>query len=223
MMFTRLTLAAPAIALTFAISLAAPAGAAIIVAPHLGAPDPGPLPGERLVVSFDAPNAAGFVWDGAPATRIGSVPGVAAAPAGVTSRFAFLSTAWGQPATATLRTPALRSISLYWGSIDAHNRVEVLGTAGQTLFSLNGNSFSPANGNWNAALTNRRVQFSALPGTEIGGLRLIAQGIAFEFDDVAAGAVPEPSSWALLIAGFGLTGAAARRQRRLALIPAAAR
>jgi PEP-CTERM motif len=29
----------------------------------------------------------------------------------------------------------------------------------------------------------------------------------------AAGAVPEPASWAMLIAGFGLIGAAARRQR----------
>lgn len=31
--------------------------------------------------------------------------------------------------------------------------------------------------------------------------------------DTAAGPVPEPASWALLIAGFGLTGAAMRRRR----------
>jgi hypothetical protein len=204
-------------------AIAAPATATIVIAPHLGAPDPGPLPGERLVVSFDAANAAGFVWDAAPATRIGSVAGLAAAPAGVTGRFGFVSTAAGQPATATLRTPALRSISFHWGSIDAHNRVQVLGTAGQTLLTLNGNGFSPANGNWGSDLTNRRVQFYALPGTEIGGLRFIANGVAFEFDSIAAGAVPEPSSWALLIAGFGLTGAAVRRQRRLAVSPVAAR
>jgi len=194
-------------------ALVAPAGATIVVAPRLGAPDPGPLPSERLVVGFDAPNAAGFVWDGAPATRIGSVPGLAAAPAGVTGRFGYVSTQAGQPTVATLRTPALRSISLYWGSIDGHNRVQVLGTGGQTLLTLDGHQFAPANGSWNNELTNRRVQFRALPGTEIGGLRLIARGVAFEFDSIAAGGVPEPSSWALLIAGFGLTGAAARRQR----------
>ena len=32
--------------------------------------------------------------------------------------------------------------------------------------------------------------------------------------DPIAGAVPEPASWAMLIAGFGLTGAAMRRRRR---------
>jgi hypothetical protein len=34
-----------------------------------------------------------------------------------------------------------------------------------------------------------------------------------------AGAVPEPSSWALLITGFGLTGFALRRRRSLATMP----
>ena len=42
----------------------------------------------------------------------------------------------------------------------------------------------------------------------------------FSIDNVSlsatqTGAIPEPSSWALLIAGFGLTGAAMRRRRRV--------
>jgi hypothetical protein len=34
---------------------------------------------------------------------------------------------------------------------------------------------------------------------------------------LAPGGVPEPASWAMLIAGFGLTGAAMRRRRTAAL------
>ena len=35
-------------------------------------------------------------------------------------------------------------------------------------------------------------------------------------DNVSIGGVPEPASWAMLIAGFGLTGAAMRRRRAIA-------
>jgi hypothetical protein len=35
-------------------------------------------------------------------------------------------------------------------------------------------------------------------------------------DNVSIGSVPEPASWAMLIAGFGLTGAAMRRRRAVA-------
>ena len=34
-----------------------------------------------------------------------------------------------------------------------------------------------------------------------------------------AGAVPEPASWALMIIGFGLTGARARRHRATSALP----
>jgi hypothetical protein len=48
--------------------------------------------------------------------------------------------------------------------------------------------------------------------------------VAFEFDSFAAtevitpggGAVPEPATWAMLLAGFGLVGVSARRRRALA-------
>jgi hypothetical protein len=36
-------------------------------------------------------------------------------------------------------------------------------------------------------------------------------------DFIATTAVPEPASWAMLIIGFGLTGAAARRRRGAAV------
>jgi hypothetical protein len=38
----------------------------------------------------------------------------------------------------------------------------------------------------------------------------------FEFDTVTAAGVPEPAGWALMIAGFGLAGAALRRRRAAA-------
>ena len=36
------------------------------------------------------------------------------------------------------------------------------------------------------------------------------------FDTIGIGAVPEPASWAMMIAGFGLVGAAMRRRREIA-------
>jgi len=191
--------------------VALPATAATVVS-RPGAPDPGPFAGESRVVTFDAANAPGFTWAGAPATRATSLSGTAAAPAGVTNRFGFVSTAQGQPASATLRTPALRSISLYWGSVDGHNRVTLLGRNSQVLGIFTGNQLPIQNGSWWAANANRRVGFVAEAGTWIHAIRLDAGGIAFEFDDIAANAVPEPASWAMLMAGFGLVGAAVRRR-----------
>jgi hypothetical protein len=190
---------------------ALPAAAASLISLP-GAPDPGPFAGETLVVTFDIANAPGFTWAGAPATRTTSQSGTAAAPAGVTSRFAFVSTAHGQPASATLLTPALRSISLYWGSVDAYNKVTLLGRNNQVLGAFTGNQLSMQNGSWWAAAANRRVGFVADPGEWIHAVRLDASGVAFEFDDIAAGAVPEPAGWAMLITGFGLVGAAQRRR-----------
>jgi hypothetical protein len=43
-------------------------------------------------------------------------------------------------------------------------------------------------------------------------------GVAMSLSDGASGAVPEPASWAMLIAGFGLVGAAARRRRQVSLV-----
>ncbi|WP_439546795.1 Npun_F0296 family exosortase-dependent surface protein [Sandarakinorhabdus sp.] len=198
-------------ALAVATLAAVPAAAATLVSLP-GAPDPGPFAGETLVVSFDTANAAGFVWQQAPATRASSLAGTAAMPAGGDGTFAFLSTASLRPSTATLLTPALRSISLYWGSIDGHNKVTLFGRDGQALGEFTGNQLPMPNGSWMQSQANRRVGFVAEPGRWIHGMRLDAGGVAFEFDSIAANAVPEPGSWTMLIAGFGLVGAMQRRR-----------
>ena len=198
--------------------VAASAAQAVTVTGTFGAPDPGPAPGQSVVVSFDSPNAAGYSWTGGLATSCASISG-AAMPAGGSSCFGYVSSAL-TPNTATLSTPNLQSISFYWGSIDTYNSVDVLGAGGTNIYTIAGGALPPSNGNQGAPATNRRVNFVAGAGEIITGLRLTSTGIAFEFDTFAAenaitpgGGVPEPATWAMLLAGFGLVGVSARRRR----------
>jgi len=209
-------------AITICAALTAASAGAVTIVSTPGAPDPALPAGQTMVWDFDGIAAPGFSWTGAITTVTGTAPG-RAAPAGTTAgTFYGLITSNLPPAMATLSTPDLKTISFYWGSIDTYNFVDVLGTDG-VLRSISGSDvFNPANGNQSAANTNRRVTFIADAGQVITGLRLRATGVAFEVDSFAAeladvgslgGAVPEPASWAMLIAGFGLVGAANRRRR----------
>lgn len=92
---------------------------------------------------------------------------------------------------------------------------------GCDLFGI-GNCFGPAvapNGNWNGIAGGLGPTSNV---TLWGAGDLI--GVDFNFDRVKATgywtkggvAVPEPTTWALLIAGFGLVGAALRSRRRRA-------
>lgn len=193
--------------------MATSAAMAVTVNSLPGSPDPGPFAGQTLVVTFDAPNAPGYSFSGGLQTSPVSIPNQAAAPADDMTTFGYVSSA-NMPASATLSTPNLRSISFYWGSVDNFNFVDVLGAGGVLLTTVSGSAIPPANGDQSQPFTNRRVNFTADTGEVITGLRLRSEGVAFEFDDFAATtAVPEPASWALLIAGFGMVGVAARRRR----------
>jgi hypothetical protein len=55
-------------------------------------------------------------------------------------------------------------------------------------------------------------------GNQLNVMTFPDEGILYTSIDVAA--VPEPASWAMLIAGFGLVGGAARRRRQTALTAA---
>lgn len=201
---------------TAAIALAMPVSAATFVT-AAGAPDPGAAAGQTLVVTFDAPAAAGYTWTGNLATAIGTTTN-AAEPAGDLTTYGYVSSVLN-PNWALLSTPDLQSISFYWGSIDDYNYLEVLGAGGVTLLSLSGATpgvgVDPIDGNQLVNRTNRRIFITADAGEVITGLRFTSNGVAFEFDDFAAAtaAVPEPATWAMLIMGFGLVGFAARRRR----------
>ncbi len=198
-----------------------------------GAPDPGPAAGDQVFVNFDSPiDTTGFTFTGSYKLMTGTTQGVAAAPAGDTTQYAYISPALATN-NATLTSPFdLSRVSFYWGSIDQYNTVDVLGTLNggttQTLFSLPGGAMPPANGDQMAASTNRRVTFTAGAGEAITGLRFVSTGVALEIDDVAgqllgngsAQGVPEPASWAMMLAGFGFIGAAARRRRSGTIVTA---
>jgi hypothetical protein len=175
--------------------------------------NPGPGPGETMVVSFDMPNAPGFDWT---VGRLGTAIGTssqAATPAGNTSRYGYVTST--MPSNfATLSTPALKSISFYWGSIDKYNFLDVLGADESVLLSINGGQLPPANGDRGSSITNRRVFINAGPDEVIRGLRFRSTGVAFEFDSIAAAAVPEPQTWMMLVAGFGMVGFAVRRRQK---------
>lgn len=201
---------------------AAPASA-VTVSSVFGAPDPG-SPGETLLVNFESnvlPEGYSLTGNYAYAT---GTSGAAAAPAGDTSRYFYVSSAIPN-GSATLDTHDLSSVSFYWGSIDLYNSVDVL-LSGGGVFSISGSALPPANGDQAAASTNRRVFFTAEGSEVITGLRFISTGVAFELDDIygnlagdgSGSIVPEPQSWMLMISGFAMVGLANRRRRSLKVV-----
>ena len=77
-------------------------------------------------------------------------------------------------------------------------------------------SFNGANGAYSYAGLIADAAGNLYGTTSEGGNS--GYGTVFKLSDtgfvVSVGGVPEPASWAMMIAGFGLVGAAARRRRQ---------
>jgi hypothetical protein len=202
---------------TFAMTSAA--SAAVVVSSSPGAPDPGPGAGQTKLITFDAGLPAGVTLSGDIAVVSGSAGGLYAEPAGdatpyITVPYAAVN-GTGTLDVETFLAGQVSSFSFYWGSIDTYNTLELLNTLGNVIYTLNGGSIPPANGDQTLPGTNRRVNF-VLTGADrnLGAIRFNSQGKAFESDTFAFAAVPEPATWAMMIAGFGLAGVAIRRRRQ---------
>ena len=197
--------------LTALIAVAAAGAAnAVTIASSTNGPDSGPLPGQTVIADFEA---------GAPSNLTGTfmiVQGSSvnqyAAPLGDTTKY--LAVLGGNSATLTL-TQSYSNLSFYWGSIDAFNTVTFTNAAGQNVRTFTGAQIpgAPDNGAQGDALNNRRVNFNF--GTDsVNKITFSSQQNAFELDTVAAGgAVPEPATWAMLLAGMGTVGVSMRRRR----------
>jgi hypothetical protein len=114
----------------------------------------------------------------------------------------------------------MNSFGLYWGSVDTYNSLAFYN--GDTLVAtITGVDVAPttnANGGQTDYASNGYVLISALPLFD----RVVAASSSnsFEFDNVVAGgvtlstAVPEPSTWAMLLIGFSGLGYAGFRRSK---------
>ena len=153
----------------------------------------------------------------------GTAAGISATPAGDTTNY--MSILNGKSETLTFSGVQNR-FGLCWGSIDSYNSVAFyLGNSATPFLTLHGNTLNavPAlgfDGNQLAALTNAYVTFTGLSFDKIV---LASSGNSFEFDNISygVGAVPEPSTWAMMLLGFAGIGFAYRRRRNRLAIAAA--
>jgi hypothetical protein len=108
------------------------------------------------------------------------------------------------------------SFGLYWGSVDTYNSLTFY-NGNTVVATISGADVAPplaANGGQTDYASNGYILISALPQFD----RVVAASSSnsFEFDNVAAGtsAVPEPSTWAMLLIGFAGIGYAGFRRSK---------
>lgn len=190
---------------------AAPAYAQVVVS---AAPGSNPYAGPAPTYDFESPAPIG----GGLVTST-SISAVTARPYGSTGNFWTVGPTDGSPGVLDLSSFAsISMISFIWGSVDAYNTLEVLDRLGGVLATFTGADVAlPPNGNQGNPSSNPLVTLTVLGAanqTNIGGLRLSSTTNAFEVDNFAITAVPEPGVWAMLLIGFGFIGSFMRGQRR---------
>jgi len=198
-------------AATLAVALAAATGAQATVSGSLGGEYGtfATLSGTGVV-----PNSGGTLSGATSATIVGGtvfaadqtfaddvVPGENFLAAGPTA---------GQPSVLTFATP-VNYISFLWGSPDTYNTLTVFSNGGTTsqTFTTASMLFPVQNGDQSF---NQAVQFVATAG-QITGLKFESTINAFEVGRFTVTPVPEPGTYALMLAGLGVMGYVARRRR----------
>ncbi len=187
------------------------AGSAMAVTTVTSANGPDVIPaGQTVIFSFDSAPTGGFLT-GTGSIVNGSSSGVYAAPYLDTTDYLTV----GADLTETFHLDTeTKTLSLYWGSIDAYNQIAFFRADGSLITGYYGNQIplAPADGSQGNPVNNRRVSFD-FGSDRAKFVTINSSANAFELDNVAVGAIPEPMAWSMLVTGFALIGAAARRRR----------
>ncbi len=174
-----------------------------------------PLPdGLFIIADFDNPVTPGFTFSGGLIRlgALGPIKNVTVPPPGDLTNY--VSVLGGASATMTSATPLSR-ISLYMGSPDYFNSIRFIGAGydytltgkqlWQPIAAISGDK------NWGRRLT---YDFGGFGVTKV---IFASARNSFEFDDLAGSymrAVPEPTTWAMMLMGFFGLGSMLRNRRR---------
>jgi hypothetical protein len=141
-------------------------------------------------------------------------PTFAAMPTGTVGAFLAAGPATNDGGAATMTfTTGLKEISFLWGSPDVYNLLTVGSSDGSSAtFTAAGMGFAVTNGNQGFA---QYVTFVAAAGTTITSLMFnnLPNEAAFEVSNFNVTPVPEPETYALILAGLVAIGFITRRRR----------
>jgi len=166
-----------------------------------------PYGGPTPTYNFEADTAA--ITGG---SRVfGDITGQHVEPLGSNSWYYSVGPTDGSPATLTLAGGLVESISLLWGTVDDYNTLELFDSLDNLLGTVTGSQVI-SGGTFGSS--SRLVTLALTGDTQsVAKLKFTSTSNAFEFDNVAVtAAVPEPTTWMMLILGMLGVGFAMRRK-----------
>ena len=143
------------------------------------------------------------------ANAVGSVANVRTTPMGLSQTDPYSVISIGGSAVLSFSSP-VSTYSFLWGSPDSGNMLDILTSTGVESYS--GSSFKTLVGATGDGLNSfsRVFTMTGVGSQTISSITFKSSNIAFE---VATAPIPEPETYALMLAGLGAVGFMARRRR----------